>query len=511
MTPKKTLNRFLFELMVKDSPNRKKIFASNIFNASPEEIESLIREIYPKCSDALDAFANHGQVIYRGESQDGDVLLLDYSKGTRRAQNTFDYYRILMDEYLKSKDFPLRGKSMICSGDQEYADSYGNTFAIFPFNGVKIADVGEVDIFDLTCEKMFELPEGDYKSSPNKISELIAAILRVKDKNSVPLNLTISKLAKQLDSAGPHQMLNVLNAREIITSIDSVEQMKEKFGIYNGKSFIDYLLNVVYPDLCKHFTLKPTSAFFKSNGSSKNEFWFSGPCFAFNTLTLDKWESHIRTVVEKIKKESTSRVSEAMIGDEELSVKEAAQIIKERGKEWEKFIGGFSNKNLNWLMYRGMDIRFAPDYSIQYPRTDRKPLSTKPRFHELADKYFKKNFDTKFRSESVFVVGTKSVAEYYGHPHVIFPLDRVSFAWSRKCADFTFEVDTKFGTNTNVSEDEFFNFMGSLEFHVNDDSLKTDYIPYRNVRKYEVMIKCDEYLAVRVEAIPELLDLLDYK
>ena len=202
------------------------------------------------------------------------------------------------------------------------------------------------------------------------------------------------------------------------------------------------------------------------------------------------------------------------LDSEEISAEEAAKIIKERGKEWEKYIGGYHTDNLNWLVYRGMMVRFSPDICIKYPRTNRRPLTTHAKVHELADDYFKHKFGIKFRSESIFVSRSKSLAEAYGDPYVIFPLDRVDFAWSPKVEDFTYEAhefNSRFSAGDTVASQDFKDFqefMDKLEYHSNDDSLATEYVKFTNLKKYEVMIKCDEYLAIRAEAVHKVIDLL---
>ena len=203
------------------------------------------------------------------------------------------------------------------------------------------------------------------------------------------------------------------------------------------------------------------------------------------------------------------------LGGDDISPEEAAQMIKERGKEWERIIGGFKTDNLNWLIYRGMMVRFSPDICVKYPRTSRRPMTTERKVHDLADDYFKHKFGIKFRSESIFVSRSKELAESYGDVYAIFPLDRVDFAWSPKVEDFTYEANEfniKLRDKESVSNDDFEDFqefMDKLEYRSNDDSLATEYVKYTNLKKYEVMIKCDEYLAIRAEALNKVLNLLD--
>ena len=197
---------------------------------------------------------------------------------------------------------------------------------------------------------------------------------------------------------------------------------------------------------------------------------------------------------------------------DDISASEAAEMISTRCVEWKKYVGDIK-KN---LIYRGMRVHFAPDFVVKYPRSARRPLTTDKNIHAFADKYFDQKFGKKFRSTSVFAVRDIGMAKFYGDVYAIFPLDRVSFAWSEEVQDFTLSSE-KFKNKTvgtfevthSVTEAEIFSFMDGLKYHCNDDSLKEIYFKGREYSEFEVMIHCDEYLAIRQEALPAVLNLLD--
>lgn len=203
---------------------------------------------------------------------------------------------------------------------------------------------------------------------------------------------------------------------------------------------------------------------------------------------------------------------------DEISPEEAAEMINTRGKQWEKFIGGYKTDNLNWVAYRGMMERFSPDICVKYPRTNRRPLTTDKHSHYLADEYFKETFGISFRSNSIFVSRSAELAKYYGDVYAVFPLDNVSFAWSEEVEDFTHSLDVfkkktigtfHEGPAKELSKEEIAEFIKSMEYHHNDSSLSSTYVKFRDFKKHEVMIHCDEYLAIRAEALPAVLNLLD--
>lgn len=218
----------------------------------------------------------------------------------------------------------------------------------------------------------------------------------------------------------------------------------------------------------------------------------------------------MKTTFKHFLKEST------YIGTDEITPEEAAEMINTRGKQWEKLIGGFATNNVNWIVYRGMKERFSPDICLKYPRSSRRPLTTNKKVHELADDYFKHKFGNKFRSESIFVSRSTELAKTYGDVYAVFPLDQVSFCWSPNVEDFTVTsakynkmFDAGEVTLTKDDFNEFQKFMDDLDYHCDDESLKNDFVKYRDFKQFEVMIKCDEYLAIRQEALPAVLNLLD--
>ena len=204
------------------------------------------------------------------------------------------------------------------------------------------------------------------------------------------------------------------------------------------------------------------------------------------------------------------------ISSDDLTIEQAAEMINERGGQWRDFVGGFATDHLNWIFYRGMHIMYSPDVSVQYPRSKRKPLSTDNRSHQFADDYFYEKFGKRFRSNAIFASRSADLAKYYGEVYVIFPLDETHFCWSEKSEDFTYSVDmfkkslgiTIDGPAGRMTEEKFKEFMDDLEFHFDDDSLKTTYVKQRKFKSYEVMISCDEYIAVEKESLPKLLELL---
>ena len=197
-----------------------------------------------------------------------------------------------------------------------------------------------------------------------------------------------------------------------------------------------------------------------------------------------------------------------------ISIEEAVQLVKDQGSDWKALTGGFPTNSTNWLIYRGMSVMFAPDFVVKYPRSNRKPLTTNDKVHKTADAFLKKKFGIAFRSNSIFVSRSKDLAKTYGDVYAIFPLGKVHFCWSEHADDFTAAYlnykhkYVELARAKSLTDDDVNDMMESFEYHFDDDSLQEKYFKHRNFAKHELMIHCDEYLAVREEKLNEFLDLL---
>lgn len=121
------------------------------------ELDETVKLIRAQCSDALWMFEKN-RPIWRGEKSVHrfEFAVVDTSATKRVSQNTTNHYTLIFDNLRSWKTWPKRSRSFICSASQHYAAGYAGTglglFAIIPFNGVKIGDVGEDDMWDIDME-----------------------------------------------------------------------------------------------------------------------------------------------------------------------------------------------------------------------------------------------------------------------------------------------------------------------------------------------------------------------
>ena len=88
--------------------------------------------------------------IFRGVDGYGDYIYVDPSKSKqlRVSANTDNYYTLVIDNSPEWKDYPKRSKSLICSTDRGYADSFGEVYRVYPINGAKIGVCPGDDIWN---------------------------------------------------------------------------------------------------------------------------------------------------------------------------------------------------------------------------------------------------------------------------------------------------------------------------------------------------------------------------
>jgi len=87
--------------------------------------------------------------LYRGtwsEYETGAVKI-DTTSGTRRSENTWNHYTLLLDNSPYYQGWPKRSKSIICTTDPREASSYGTVMALIPVDGAKIGIVPESDMW----------------------------------------------------------------------------------------------------------------------------------------------------------------------------------------------------------------------------------------------------------------------------------------------------------------------------------------------------------------------------
>lgn len=277
MFQKTTLKDFLIEATVVDHPDRKKTFIKNADKLEKKDLKKLYKKLMRDCPSAFTHLLENKSGIFRGEIHQNkkgediyrDVWITDYSKGIREAQNTQDYYRLLIDEVFQRKNFPLRKRSMICSTDDEYAAGYGDLFYVLPFEHVNIASLNARDIFEIDVPFLNDTLDVD------SLSHLFYAIISKSGKNQIDSeDLTIQSLSKTLSSIDFNVIIKSLERLDLIKDVNS---LKSKFKIENSDDLIEYCIKALEKASNK-FTLRRPKEFYRKP-PKHSEIWFSGKAY----------------------------------------------------------------------------------------------------------------------------------------------------------------------------------------------------------------------------------------
>lgn len=143
----RTFKEFLTEAR---APGSVPLKVTSLSELSEDELFAFIEE---HCSKWLN-LVKENTPIWRGDDSLSGACVIDTSESLRVSENTANYGTLLMDAAAKGTGFPMRSKSLIVSSEEHYAESFGTTFTVIPFNSAKVASVNKQDIF----ESMLKFP-----------------------------------------------------------------------------------------------------------------------------------------------------------------------------------------------------------------------------------------------------------------------------------------------------------------------------------------------------------------
>lgn len=118
---------------------------------------------------------------------------------------------------------------------------------------------------------------------------------------------------------------------------------------------------------------------------------------------------------------------------------EAASMIKRDCEFFLKESGFDPSQPAHTGLFRGSDRITVKPGSLPKLSVvkNRRPLTTPPPIHRVADEYMQKQFGVPFRSQSIFVTPDSGIAEEYGRgTFLIFPIGVFKYCWSPVVEDF---------------------------------------------------------------------------
>lgn len=158
------------------------------------------------------------------------------------------------------------------------------------------------------------------------------------------------------------------------------------------------------------------------------------------------------------------------------------------------------------IMYRGMPFK-AEGSVVMTVRKDRKPLDTGMGLHTVMDEWFFEKFGHRARSQGLFVTGDTKQVSLYGERFIIFPVGEYEYIWSPMVRDL-YKMDwnkemgkskqffdpLKKDTQLTLDPQQTMLVRGVLERF----QYQTDNINDALRTKHEVVMMCDQYVAVPV-------------
>jgi len=146
--------------------------------------------------DAIKGFDKKQGILFRGVmgSKYTSYTIIDPTKGRlRRSANTSNEYTLLVDNLPEWKDYPKRGRSLICTTDEYYATGFGDVRIILPVNGAKLGVCKGGDFWDSFTLIFPELRATEMDSFNKRLQEIIGMDF---DKNWPTLRKQINRFDK---------------------------------------------------------------------------------------------------------------------------------------------------------------------------------------------------------------------------------------------------------------------------------------------------------------------------
>jgi len=256
----------------------------NRSRSKPLTVEEF-NQLRPKIEIALQK-AEQGVRIYRGVDTRSKMMYTDPTGSERVSANTTNTLTLLLSHMLPSwKSWPKRSRSLICSGDYEYASSYSPSRRARIVLPIGNPDIGIVPASDFwygfptattpppdEFNRLFMMFYKNFDeffnrnviiSGSNTDQDLLMRELKAIDQAVANDPEDMKKLIDKLNwTSGHHlKMIKMLASGDVIKSIDKY---------YNPDS--------------NDFELTPLSGLTVNN----NEMWFSAPAVLIHPVEFDK-------------------------------------------------------------------------------------------------------------------------------------------------------------------------------------------------------------------------------
>ena len=238
-----------------------------------EEIdhEDAVLYVENNCKDFLKLYQTTTDYVWRGMRKDDLYYLGDSTSQQRKSSNTLNYYNLFMQNMPEWDKFPDRLRSFICSSREETAREFGNTYLVFPEDGVTF---GICPSSDLWASFKWDL-HNEFNSSLEILSKEYG--IKLDEYNVKKFEDGLKKIESEIRTSYDSEAEFTDSLMKYGVSHIPLEMRKD---IYKHKDDIwGYYASILSSE---GFSMKTTKNY-KVNGNK--ELWFSGKAIFVNVST----------------------------------------------------------------------------------------------------------------------------------------------------------------------------------------------------------------------------------
>jgi len=239
-----------------------------------DEFEKLLRTDY---RDSVMSVINGKGMLFRGNKDTPQYGYVDTSKGKlRRSANTSNEYTLCIDNSSRWKNYPRRGRSLICSTSLLYAINYGHLNIVLPINGSSIGICSDDDFWYSFpyIEKVLHIRDMDSFNSEFRDLLRWGTGNRTNDKNWAQLRSAMKEFDKKFENYN-YDWDNVFS--EIYSGINYTKSASAWDDAWKGS--LQKTINDIIDPVNNEFKLVNIGDQFDDDC----EAWFSGKSLVINT------------------------------------------------------------------------------------------------------------------------------------------------------------------------------------------------------------------------------------
>ncbi len=249
---------------------------------SVHDLQKMQKFLSGDYSDAWYTFLKNGKSIWRGHKiGDKKAVISKPSTGSRKSQNTANYYTIIFDNSPYFKDYPKRSKSFICHSSINRAGDYATDdrelCLVLPKNGSKIGICPQYDIWDTEVNFLkYKILLGDFYDT---LDDFVSKELK---------SHTLDELKDSIGFGSLEEIIRYYAKNDIDLKLKLTNPKTKQYDI---DLFFDYIFKQWEPEQTG-FKLISTNQI--SSIPDEKEVWTDGDCLLLTYDYLEILEDAIK-------------------------------------------------------------------------------------------------------------------------------------------------------------------------------------------------------------------------